>query len=318
MKKPDTPANEAARLNALCRLNILDSEPEERFDRLTRMAKRMFQVPIALVSLVDAKRQWFKSGFGVGVSETHRDISFCGHAILGTETFVIPNTTADERFADNPLVTGEPNIRFYAGCPIRTLDGYTVGTLCVADTVARIFHDEDIEMLHDLARMVEKELAAMQMATMDDLTGISNRRGFYLIAEHSLSLCLRHKSPATIAIFDLDNFKPINDQFGHVEGDRVLKLFATELQNFFRDSDLVARIGGDEYCALLLNTGASFAEEVIAKLKDEFDIINNSSGNGYNITFSVGMAHFDPAKPKTIQQIIEAADAKLYEQKRGR
>ncbi len=112
MRTPDIPENEDIRLKSLQSLDVLDTQPEERFDRLTRMCKRLFGVPIALVSLVDENRQWFKSCVGLSVSETPRDISFCGHAILGNEIFMIPDTANDERFADNPLVLNDPHIRF--------------------------------------------------------------------------------------------------------------------------------------------------------------------------------------------------------------
>ncbi|MFM5486675.1 GAF domain-containing protein, partial [Aeromonas veronii] len=118
MQSPVVPDNERLRLDALRRLAILDSPAEERFDRITRMARNMFDVPIALVSLVDENRQWFKSCCGLPVLETPRDISFCGHAILGEELFVVEDAAQDPRFSDNPLVTGEPHIRFYAGHPL--------------------------------------------------------------------------------------------------------------------------------------------------------------------------------------------------------
>src|ERR1700761_2776104 len=110
MLVPPMPCNESARLDARHALHILDTSPEERFDRLTRLARRIFSVPIAVVSLVDANRQWFKSCIGLETSETPRDVSFCAHAILGDEILMVPDTFADERFRDNPLVTGEPNI----------------------------------------------------------------------------------------------------------------------------------------------------------------------------------------------------------------
>jgi len=117
MTAPECPPDEVARLQTLKSLAVLDSPHEERFDRLTRMAKRLFDVPIALLSLIDEHRQWFKSRVGLPLSETPRDISFCGHAILGEGIFIIPDATADDRFHNNPLVIDEPNIRFYAGCP---------------------------------------------------------------------------------------------------------------------------------------------------------------------------------------------------------
>ena len=224
---PDIPQQEETRLKTLRSLNVLDSQPEERFDRLTRMAKRIFGVPIALVSLVDENRQWFKSCVGLHVSETPRDISFCGHAILGNDVFIIPDATTDERFADNPLVLNEPHIRFYAGCPLRAPNGSKLGTLCLIDRKSRSLGAEDLETLQDLASMAESELAAVQLATLDELTEITNRRGFLMLAQHSLNLCFRHGISASLVFVDLNEFKPINDKFGHAEGDRALVAFAT-------------------------------------------------------------------------------------------
>jgi GAF domain-containing protein len=201
--------NESARLNALRSLNILDTLPEDRFDRLTRMAKRMFRVPIALVSIVDENRQWFKSCNGLAASETPRNISFCGHAILGDDIFVINDALADPRFADNPLVIGHPHIRFYAGCPIRVAGGMKMGTLCLIDDHPREFDGEDAAALRDLAAMVEDELNAFQTATTDDLTKISNRRGFMLLAQYGLNFCSRQNVPASLVFIDLNLFKLI-------------------------------------------------------------------------------------------------------------
>lgn len=318
MLKPAKPANEADRLRALYHLNLLDTEPEERFDRLARMAKRMFQVPIALVSLVDSDRQWFKSKFGLEASETSRDISFCGHAILGTETLVVENALADDRFRDNPLVIEEPKIRFYAGTPIKTPDGFAIGTLCIIDKVARLFRDEDVAMLEDMARMVESEIAALQLATMDELTGVSNRRGFYLIAEHSLTLCVRNKSPATLAVIDLDGFKSINDTYGHGEGDDVLKTIAGFLKTFFRDSDLVGRFGGDEFAVMMLGSDEEEANCAISRGLEELKSYNANNDKPYDIDVSVGLATFSYNEPKTIHQLVELADAEMYKQKRSK
>ncbi len=152
-------ADEPERLRALRDAGVLDSPAEERFDRITRLARRVFDVPIALVSLVDAERQWFKSHQGLDVRETHREISFCAHAIHDDRVFIVPDALTDPRFADNPAVTGEIRARFYAGRPIRMF-GRRVGTLCLVDRRPRELRDDDVRALNDLATLVEEELAA--------------------------------------------------------------------------------------------------------------------------------------------------------------
>ena len=149
---------EEKRLAALRRLDILDTDPEPAFERVTRISQRLFEAPISLVSLVDRDRQWFKSRRGLSVSETPRDASFCAHAILGDGVMVVPDATQDPRFADNSLVVGDPDIRFYAGAPLRNPDGLPVGTLCVIDTKPRDWSPEDSAALADLATVVEHEL----------------------------------------------------------------------------------------------------------------------------------------------------------------
>jgi len=162
MNIPEIPQNEANRLKALRSIALLDTPAEERFDRLTRLAKRLFDVPIALVSLVDEHRQWFKSNQGLQCSETSREISFCGHAILGNDFFIVKDTTKDERFSDNPLVVGAPYIRFYVGYPLKYLGEGNLGTFCLMDTEPRTLSNEDLGSLKDLAEIAEKELEAVQ------------------------------------------------------------------------------------------------------------------------------------------------------------
>lgn len=152
------PDNEAARLAALHGSGILDTPREYRFDRYTRIAARLFDMPIALISLVDNDRQWFKSAEGFDGDETPRNISFCGHAILGDGVFEVRNTRRDPRFRDNPLVIEQPHIHFYAGAPLGTRHGYKLGTLCIIDRVPRRLSKDDKTMLKDLADMVAGEI----------------------------------------------------------------------------------------------------------------------------------------------------------------
>lgn len=162
MKAPLIPDNEVERLRSLSATGLLDSGPEERFDRLTRIARHSFGVKVALVTLVDRDRQWFKSRQGLELEQTSRDVSFCGHAILRDDVFVVENALTDSRFADNPLVAGAPGIRFYAGAPLLSPDGFPLGTLCVIDDVSRSFSARDRKTLRDLADCVETEIGASQ------------------------------------------------------------------------------------------------------------------------------------------------------------
>lgn len=164
MIEPQTPANEAQRLAELHDLQILDTPPEERFDRITRTAQRLFGVKTALISLIDADRQWFKSKQGLDGEETPRKLAFCSHAILDAQVMVVPDALKDVRFADNPFVTDEPNVRFYAGAPLKGPNGYPVGTLCVLGPQERSFSTKDEAMLRDLADWAEIELSNLELA----------------------------------------------------------------------------------------------------------------------------------------------------------
>jgi len=313
--KPD---NEISRTQTLRSLNILDTPHEERFDRLTRLAKRLFDVPIALVSLVDENRLWFKSRVGLEISEAPRDISFCGHAILGDDILMIPDAHQDSRFSDSPLVVGDPYIRFYAGIPLRVANGSKLGTLCLLDTEPRTLDADDRALLRDLANMAEQELAAVQLATLDELTQISNRRGFHALAQHALNLCRRTGRAASLFFFDLDYFKQINDRFGHAEGDHALRAFADLLARTMRDSDLIARLGGDEFVVLTTNPGHDRDRQILARLMQAVAAHNLEAGRGYELHFSVGTVHFDAAHHQTIDQLLHEADALMYQNKQAR
>lgn len=157
MKTP-LPENEAERLRVLQEFEILDTEAEKSFDNLTRLATYICKTPMAAITLVDSDRQWFKSKVAISESETSRDVSFCARAILQSGTFIIPDAMEDERFKENPFVTSEPHIRFYAGSPLTTSEGYKLGALCVMDRVPRELSDGQIAALRVLSRQVTTQL----------------------------------------------------------------------------------------------------------------------------------------------------------------
>ncbi len=164
MQVPAIPANENERLAVLRGLLILDTPPESRFDRITAFAAEQFDMPVALISLVDENRQWFKSRVGMQVCETSRDVSFCAHAIHEDAIMVIEDALADPRFRDNPLVTDEPHVRFYAGAPLRTAAGLAVGTLCLIDHQPRSLDELELAILANLRDLAVEELSRREAA----------------------------------------------------------------------------------------------------------------------------------------------------------
>ena len=168
MTIPVVPPNEKQRLEALQRLNLLDSPSEDGFDRLTSMIASVFDVPMVSIGLVDERRQWFKSSFGSNLRETPREVSFCAHAILADKPFLVPDAIADDRFHDNPLVVGEPYIRFYAGMPLATDDGHLVGTLCLMDRSPRKLDAREIDLFRKLAGHVREEMNLAQRKIADE------------------------------------------------------------------------------------------------------------------------------------------------------
>ena len=198
--------NEAERLAALRRYAILDTPSEERFDRITRSAARMFGVPMVAISLIDEQRQWFKSRCGLDAEQTDRDVAFCAHAILQDDVFIVPDATLDPRFNGNPLVTGGPNIRFYAGAPLITPDGFALGTLCLIDSRPRPAPTaEELASHSDLAAMVMDQLEVRRSAVNAaiDTKARSKAQRQHEATERQLRLFIDHAQSA-VAVFDTE------------------------------------------------------------------------------------------------------------------
>ncbi|MHB1928283.1 MAG: GGDEF domain-containing protein [Acidimicrobiales bacterium] len=310
MLAPTIPDDEAARLRSLRRLGLLDTEPEERFDRVTRLAKRLFGVKVAAVTLVDADRQWFKSVAGIALHEIRREDAFCAHAILGESLFEVEDARNDPRFAGNPLVTGEPHVRFYAAYPVRAPDGSAVGSLCLLDSEPRRLEPDEELSLHDLACMVERELAATQLAVDDDKTGLANRRGFHLLAEKALALCERRGADALLVYADVVGLKAVSDLDGHEAGNRLLSRAARVMSAAYRQADVVARLGGDEFAALL----ADFAGDdrmAVDRLQEAVDAAN-AEHPGRRLAMVAAVTRWRHGDPVDLDALLREAEANMH------
>jgi len=315
MKMPEMSPHDFYQVNALHAFGLLASSAEMRFERLTRLAKRLFNVPVAFVSLVDAHRQWLPSKPDHAAAARHAVLP---RAATSDELLVVPDTVLDERFQDHPLM-GDASVRFYAGCPICVGNGDQLGTLCLIDNQPRAFGDDDQALLRDLAKMAEQELFAMELATVDELTRVPNRRGFEAMAEQALSLCKRLDKPVSLFYFDLDLFKQINDRFGHAEGDRALQDFSAILTRSFRQSDIVGRLGGDEFAVLLPNTSQQQADVALRFLDKAIRQHNRGSRRGYKLHYSVGYvgSNASAGQPaQSVGELMQRADARMYENKK--
>jgi diguanylate cyclase (GGDEF)-like protein len=304
----------ASRATGLHALELLGADPDERFDRFTRLARYLFDTPIALLKLTGSDRRWVESRIRRAADDRRPEVAFCSEALLGDEVVIVPDTTLDERLRDHPLVVDLPEIRFYAGCPVRAPDGSRLGTLCVIDHEPRELDEQDADVLADLAWMLEQELKSLSLATVDELTNLTNRRGFDALAEHTIAMCRRVDEPATLLYFDLDDFKAVNDALGHAAGDRVLRTFARHLRETFRDSDVVARVGGDEFCVLLTSATTEDIHRPLSLLKGRLETREGEP----LVSFSVGIAPYDPSEHSTVRALVDEADRRMYEQKRGR
>jgi diguanylate cyclase (GGDEF)-like protein len=244
------PIDEARRLFALRRLRILDTPPEPAFDHITRLAQQIYDVPMALISLIDSDRQWFKSRVGVDVTETPRDAAFCAYTIQGDAGFIVTNAATDLRFQDNPLVTGSPHIRAYGGVPLHAPNGERIGALCVADTREREFTDADMKPLRALAELAESLLQRsddlLRLAYYDACTGLPNRQ---LLTE-KIALLISHANALGIQIavhaIGLDDAHAITRGLGHEAGKFYLKTVAKRISTLVASRGTVGHDGDHE------------------------------------------------------------------------
>ncbi|MDX1589103.1 MAG: sensor domain-containing phosphodiesterase [Oleiphilaceae bacterium] len=253
---------EPQRLQELWSLNILDSAFEDRFDRYTSLLASLFRFPICLVTMVDEHRQWFKSAHGLDFRETRRDRSFCAHALAQSDVFIVPDTLKDERFARNPLVTGHPYVRFYAGAVLHGPGGLPLGTLCLMDHRPRRFGRRNRQHLRQFADLVEQELlnhhrvqeaamAARYSACHDPLTDLPNQTLFNDRLDQCLRMAWHHREAGfTLLHLDVVDFLGINRSLGSGAGDRILCQLASRLGRLCPPGGTVARLYSDRFALI--------------------------------------------------------------------
>lgn len=312
MKEQSIPLNETTRLQSQHSLRILDSVPEERFDRITRMAQRLFEVDICLVSFAASDRHWSKTKHGLNTGDTPRNISSFGHACCDDDLLVVEDTLRHPRLADHPQVTGDPRIRFHAGHSIHAPDGERIGTIGLFDAKPRRFSTGDVQTLKDFAALVDEELASSSKIHVDELTGIANRRGFMAVAHHVLPLCARNGLSVELLFFDLDDFKKFNDEFGHDVGDRALQLFAKSLLKGFRSADVIARLGGDEFAVMMAGERA-FSQRALKAMTARIDKMQQDLP--MRLKWSVGSVRYDRSIHGSVEEFLAEADKQMYANK---
>ncbi len=325
MSPARSPSAEADRLTALRSYEVLDTSSEDVFDNLVALAARLTASPIALVSLVDAERIWFKARHGLDVEEIRRGSHvFCAHTILDpTRPLVVEDATADVRFQASPLVTGAPDIRAYLGVPLVGPEGHAFGSLCVIDRVPRQYDAETIDTIRTLARAVVVNLElrrallrAREAALTDPLTGLPNRRAtMAALADAAAS------GPLVVIALDLDHFKEVNDGEGHAAGDALLQAAACRLREAVRPCDMVGRIGGDEFVVLLVGVTdrdvvAGIAQRVSDALHRPVEYETRLLRLG--ATLGIAAVPADAMEPEVVMRIADEALVRAKRDGRGR
>jgi diguanylate cyclase (GGDEF)-like protein len=323
------PSDEAERLASLLKMQVLDTPAEDRFDRLTRLANRHFNAPFSMITLLDEDRQWFKSTRGHHIPETPRAVSFCGYTILQDDTLVVEDASADPRFFDNPVVTGELNIRFYAGIPLRNLEGHRVGTFCILDQQPRKLDPEDVLSLKDLAACAESELQLLRLtqseiellsemdslrrkASVDPLTRCWNHDAMHEILAKELRRAAAEQETLAVLLFNLDHFAGLNQSWGREGGDQILQEAAERIRCSLEPSDILGRVGGAQFMLIVPRcqpaSAQSYAERILGNLRSR--PVKISSNSMSKVTASAGLA-FWRGRHEGLPDLLARADKAL-------
>ncbi|MEH6446293.1 MAG: sensor domain-containing diguanylate cyclase [Oceanospirillaceae bacterium] len=318
------PANEESRLIALDAYRIMDTLPEREYDDIAMLAAFVCGVDKAMVAFIDGKRKWHKARYNIKPIEVPRNFAICSHTIMSSEPLIISDTHLEPIIADVGMVINPPHVRFYAGVPLLDEEGHAIGTLCAIDTKPHSgLSLQQVNSLQALARQVmsllklrsnllfvkASEQRLRNLSITDHLTGLYNRRAFLASCEIELSRAKRHDGRFSILMIDIDNFKRVNDEYGHSVGDQVLIDVANSLKLRTRASDLCARYGGEEFVVILGQTNVkqalSLAESYRNAVQKGFD--------QQSVTISIGVAEYIVGD--TVMNCIDRADVALLKAK---
>jgi diguanylate cyclase (GGDEF)-like protein len=310
---------------------------EERFERLTRLARRALNVPVAAITFLSDQKQWFKSVAGWNITELPNDHSFCPITLAAGQLTVFEDTHQDNGLRQHPLVTKGPQFRFYAGLPIIDENENLCGTFCVFDQKPRQLSKNDRATLEDLAALAQREIlgenlksihaslavklgVARRESMMDPLTRLWNRRGASVMIKGAIETARQQGSSIGIAILDLDNFKRINDTYGHQIGDEVLRKTALRIIQGVRATDSVYRIGGDEFLLLMKDSDPVLARQTAERIRRNIvgEPIPTRQG-AITVSTSIGLIVRGGNEEVTVDELIDRADKALLKSKsRGR
>lgn len=322
---------------ALAKLHTLDpfyTPLEERFERITRLASRALGVAVSAITVVQDDRQWFKSVCNWSVSELPLSKSLCREVVETGKPVIAENALDDLYLMSNPFVCNEPNFRFYAGHPLQSSEGDTIGTFCAMDVEPRQVDAKFESAFADLAHVAQDELLKTELhsaqaelvnklgesrrqAMFDPLTHLWNRRGGMALVSRAMKDAARYDQTLGLCIADIDDFKAINDEFGHPVGDEVLYKTAGTIVRAVRPEDVVCRYGGEEFMILVRDVDAracfAIANRICAATREKPVRTRNAT---VPVTMSIGIAMRDRGDAVTVEQLLQAADRALYKSKR--
>ncbi len=315
---PPIPPHELGRQRDLEAYGVLDTPEDEHFVRLVRLAARVLAAPSALISLVDGDRQWFLAHHGLDVQETPRQVAFCAHAICQEGPLVVTDASLDPRFRDNPLVTGPPQIRFYAGAVLQSPAGHNLGTLCVIDQRPRTLEPAMVDTLQDLAQVVLRELELRRLAQCCTLTDALQRGPFLQQAQRELERSRQNGSGLGLLLLEVEPLELITQHCGHAVADQALSQVAALCRAELRPADLLGRLSEGLLALLLVEVDSEDALQRAEVLREGIQHLRGAySAAGHRLQLSGGLTLFSEDDPRIDSLLERAQRAVLLAQGNG-